>query len=99
MSTWKTVQNSDPGSGNVFGGDDLDNLFKTLNGVNLGKLVLFTSPVKLDTYLDWKAQSSAPSNQTDLTQSRIYCRTVDANNNGYFIKIKENSAVVEVRLA
>lgn len=99
MSTWKTVQNSDPGASNVFGGDDIDNLFKTLNGINLGKLLLITTPFKFDTYLDWKAQSSAPSNQTDLTQSRMYCRTIDANNNGYFIKVKENSAVVEVRLA
>lgn len=99
MSTWKTVQNSDPGAGNVYGGDDMDNLFKTLNGVNLGKLLLITTPLKFDTYLDWKAQSSAPSNQSDLTQTRIYTRTIDANNNGYFIKVKENSAVVEVRLA
>lgn len=99
MSTWKTVLNSDPGAGNVYGGDDLDNWFKTLNGVNLGKLILLTTPFKFDTYCDWKAQSSAPANQTDLTQTRIYPRTVDANNNGLFVKIKENTAVVEVRLA
>lgn len=99
MSSWKTVQNSDPGASNVFGGDDLDNLFKTLNGVNLGKLILLTTPWKMDTYTDWKAQSSAPANQTDLTQTRIYSRTIDANNNGLFVKVKENTAVVEVRLA
>ena len=99
MSTWKTVANSDPGAGNVYGGDDIDNLFKTLNGINLGKLLLITTPFKFDTYVDWKAQSSAPANQSDLTQSRIYPRTVDASNNGLFVKVKENSAVVEVRLA
>lgn len=99
MSTWKTVQNSDPGASNVFGGDDLDNWFRTLNGVNTGKLILFATPTKFDTYVDWKAQAAAPSNQTDLTQVRIYPKVIDANNNGLFVKVKENAAVVEVRLA
>jgi hypothetical protein len=99
MSTWKIVQNSDPGAGNVYGGDDMDNLFKTLNGVNLGKLLLITTPFKYDTYVDWKAQATAPANQTDLTQSRMYSRTIDSNNNGIFVKVKENNTVVEVRLA
>lgn len=99
MSTWKIVQNADPGAGNVYGGDDMDNLFKTLNGVNLGKLLLITTPFKYDTYVDWKAQATAPANQTDLTQTRMYSRTIDSNNNGIFVKVKENNTVVEVRLA
>ncbi len=38
---WKKVNNSDPGSPDVFGGDDFDKLSDSLNGVNVGDPQIF----------------------------------------------------------
>ena len=46
---------------------------------------------------DWELQGSTPANPgTDV--GRMYMKDIDANNEGFFMKIKKNGAVVEVQL-
>ena len=46
---------------------------------------------------DWNLQGSTPADPgTDV--GRMYMKDIDANNEGFFMKIKKNGAVVEVQL-
>ncbi len=56
----------------------------------------FTNPVQLN-YEDW-TKVSAPSDP-GAEVGRIYFKTIDANNNGLFIKCKKAGAIVEVQIA
>ncbi len=56
----------------------------------------FTNPVQLN-YEDW-TKVSAPSDP-GAEVGRLYFKTIDANNNGLFIKCKKAGAIVEVQIA
>ena len=49
------------------------------------------------TTIDFNSASPTPANPA-LTVGREYVRTIDANNEGLFVKIKQGGAIVEVQL-
>lgn len=100
MSTWKTVSNSDPGAGNVYGGDDVDNLFKMLNDTDVNKTVKIknTPGFGFDTFVDFFNRASAPSNPGVTSVTRFYTLALDANNNAFYALIRENNGYVTVRI-
>ncbi len=55
----------------------------------------FTNPVQLN-YEDW-TKVSAPSDP-GAEVGRMYFKTIDANNNGLFVKMKKAGAIVEVQI-
>lgn len=100
MSTWKVVQNSDPGSGSVYGGDDVDNLFKMLNDIDVNKVVKIknTPGIGFDAFIDFFNRASAPANPTVTSTTRFYSIALDANNNAVYALIRENNGFVTVRI-
>lgn len=107
----KIVNNTDPGTATVFGGDDLDKVNQYLTGIdqssadpvtistettfNDGKLI--ASGTVQSTYEDF-TRITIPSNPS-ANKGRVYVKQIDANNDGLFILIKRAGSYVEVQLA
>lgn len=49
------------------------------------------------TYIDFD-KTTIPSDP-DADKGRIYIKTIDTNNDGFFIKIKKSGSYVEVKIA
>jgi len=100
----KKVANSNPGDTDHVGGDDWDTLSDYHANVDLSPKtsVVNTSStfasgkLTIDGYYDVKVVSAPGSPSSGY--GRIYPKTIDANNDGLFIKIKKGGAFVEVQI-
>lgn len=93
--TWKTVDNADPGTATLHGGNDLDKVSQLFSGIDVDDVAINA---------DWDftkqfimSRIAAPANPS-TNKACLYIKQIDANNDGLFCKIKKAGAFVEVRI-